>query len=120
MRSISRRRFALTAASTSLATALPFQRLRAQSKKSVSIAIQFGTSHLATNVADKLRLFAKHAALNGIADAAVIGVPDGYRGETAKAFAAVAAILWAIWRGLARRRASWLQRQRRQPGHWHA
>lgn len=41
---------------------------RAQSKKSVTIAIQFGTSHLATTVADKLSLFAKHARENGISD----------------------------------------------------
>ncbi|TNC07167.1 ABC transporter substrate-binding protein [Methylobacterium terricola] len=43
---------------------------RAQAKKTVSIAIQFGTSHLATTVADKLGLFAKHAKANGIADTA--------------------------------------------------
>lgn len=42
--------------------------VRAQAKKSVTIAIQFGTSHLATTVADKLGLFAKHAKANGIAD----------------------------------------------------
>jgi NitT/TauT family transport system substrate-binding protein len=40
----------------------------AQAKKNVTIAIQFGTSHLATTVADKLALFAKHAKENGIGD----------------------------------------------------
>lgn len=45
---------------------------RAQAKKTVTIAIQLGTSHLATTVADKLALFAKHAKENGIGDTSFV------------------------------------------------
>lgn len=62
------RRTALALGAAGLAgLALP---ARAQAKKTVTIAIQFGTSHLATTVADKLSLFAKHAKENGIGDTA--------------------------------------------------
>ncbi len=42
--------------------------LRAQEKKTVKVAIQYGTSHLATTIADNLSLFKKHAESNGIGD----------------------------------------------------
>jgi NitT/TauT family transport system substrate-binding protein len=42
--------------------------LRAQEKKTVKVAIQYGTSHLATTIADNLSLFKKHAQSEGIAD----------------------------------------------------
>lgn len=61
----SRRTVLALGAATLGSIALP---ARGQAKKTVTIAIQFGTSHLATTVADKLSLFAKHAQDNGIGD----------------------------------------------------
>ncbi|WP_337269896.1 ABC transporter substrate-binding protein [Oryzifoliimicrobium ureilyticus] len=39
---------------------------RSQEKKTIKVATQYGTSHLATTVAEKLSLFQKHAEGNGI------------------------------------------------------
>lgn len=64
---ITRRQFAAGAAIAAGLGIVP-RFARAQSKKTVTIAIQFGTSHLATTVADKLGLFAKHASQNGVAN----------------------------------------------------
>ncbi|MFB4374987.1 ABC transporter substrate-binding protein [Agrobacterium sp. CR_3] len=40
---------------------------KAQEKKTIRVATQYGTSHLATTVAEKLSLFQKHAESNAIA-----------------------------------------------------
>jgi NitT/TauT family transport system substrate-binding protein len=40
---------------------------RSQEKKTIKVATQYGTSHLATTVAERLSLFRKHADSNGIA-----------------------------------------------------
>ena len=61
------RRAALTVAAGGALMLMP-RGVRAQAKKTVTIAIQLGTSHLATTVADKQALFTKHAATNGIGD----------------------------------------------------
>jgi NitT/TauT family transport system substrate-binding protein len=61
------RRDALTVAASGALALIP-RGVWAQAKKTVTIAIQLGTSHLATTVADKQALFAKHAAANGIGD----------------------------------------------------
>jgi len=63
------RRSALCLGGTSLLVALAAPSiLRAQEKKMVRVAIQYGTSHLATTIADNLSLFKKHADAEGIAD----------------------------------------------------
>lgn len=70
MISVTRRR-ALAFGGAGLLSALAAPGLvRAQEKKAIKIAIQFGTSHLATTVADQLSLFKKHATKNGIEDVA--------------------------------------------------
>lgn len=65
------RRSALALAGGMLGLA-PLTTARAQAAKSVRIAIQYGTSHLATTVADKLGMFGKQARANGIGDTSFV------------------------------------------------
>ncbi len=67
MEQMTRRRALALGGMGLLAAGLPAAPAIAQAKRTITIAIQLGTSHLATTVADKLGLFARLAAEHGIA-----------------------------------------------------